>query len=376
MIRTLEALQSVNPGFESKKILAFAFSLPPSVMNSNAEIVRAALRNVQGRFEATPGVLAVAYSWGALPFSGDDEWLFWIDGHPKPADDSEQSWALNYVVGPSYLKLMGIPLQSGRFFTDQDNEKAAKVAVVDEVFAQKYFPHQNPIGQRLHINDAEETTEIIGVVNHIIQWGLDSDSKEELRSQLYVPFMQLDDKNMAQSGNGLGVLVRSDNPAAVLDSLRQVNKQISKDQVIFSAQTMDEIISLSIANRRFLMILLGLFAALAVILSATGTYGVVSYIATQSTREIGIRIALGAQYADVLRLVLSQGAKMTGVGIALGLAVSLAVTRLLSTLLFGVSNNDPLTLAAVAVLLSACSLLACYIPARRASRADPIIALR
>jgi predicted permease len=376
MIRTLSALHNVNPGFDSGNVLAFGLSLPPSMMNANAETVRASLRNVQTKFESAPGVEAVAYSWGALPFSGDDEWLFWIDGHPKPATDSEENWALNYVVGPSYLKLMGIHLQSGRFFTDQDNEHAPRVAVVDEILAQKYFPNQNPIGQRLHINDADETTEIIGVVNHINQWGLDSDSTQELRSQLYVPFMQLDDKNMSQSGSGLGVLVRSDNPAAVFDSIRWINKQISSDQVLFSAQTMDEIIALSISDRRFSMLLLGLFAALALILSAVGIYGVVSYIVGQSTREIGIRVALGAQYSDVLSMVLLQGAKMTAVGIAIGAAVSFAVTRLLNSLLFGVSRNDPLTLAAVGIILAAVSVLACFLPARRATQLDPATILR
>jgi predicted permease len=346
------------------------------MMNSNADTVRAALRNVQTRFESAPGVQAVSYSWGALPLNGDDEWLFWIDGHPKPATDSEENWAINYVVGPSYLKLMGIHLQSGRFFTDQDNEHASRVAVVDEVFAQKYFPNQNPIGQRLHINDSDETTEIVGVVDHVNQWGLDSDSTQELRSQLYVPFMQLDDKNMAQTANGIGVLVRSDNPAAVFDSIRRVNKQISSDQVVFSAQTMDEIVALSIADRRFSMLLLGLFAALALILSAIGIYGVVSYIVGQSTREIGIRVALGAKQTDVLRMVLLQGAKMTAIGIAIGAAISFLVTRLLNTLLFGVSHHDPITLVAVSAILAAVSLLACFVPARRATQLDPAAVLR
>ncbi len=240
----------------------------------------------------------------------------------------------------------------------------------------KYFPGLNPIGQRLHLNDADQTTEIIGVVNHINQWGLDSDTTTELRSELYIPFMQLDDKNMSLAGSGLAVLVRSDHPSAVFDSIRQVNKQISSQQVVFGAQTMDEIIALSIADRRFSMILLGLFAALALILSAIGIYGVVSYLVGQRTREIGIRVALGAQYTDVLRIVLLEGAKMTAVGIAVGVAVSVALTRLLGNLLFGVSPTDPATLIAVSLILSAISLLACYIPARRASQLDPLAALR
>jgi predicted permease len=376
MIRTLAALHNVNPGFDADKILAFGFSLPPSMMDANADSVRAAFRNVQTHFESAPGVQSVAYSWGALPMSGDDEWLFWIEGRPKPATTGEENSALVYVVGPSYLNLMGIHLQSGHFFTEQDSERAPRVALIDEVFAQKYFPNQNPIGQRLHLNDAEQTAEIIGVVNHINQWGLDSDSSQELRSQLYVPFMQLDDKIMSQAASGIAVLVRSDHPAGVLDSIRRINRDISRDQVVFSAQTMNEIIALSIADRRFSMLLLGLFAALALILSAIGIYGVVSYIVGQSTREIGIRMALGAQYSDVLRMVLAYGAKMTAAGLAIGAAISFAVTRLLTTLLFGVSHNDPLTLLAVALVLAAVSFLACYIPARRASRTDPLTALR
>jgi predicted permease len=376
MIRTLAALRDVNPGFDSGNVLTFGLSLPPSMMDVNADTVRATLRSVQTRFESAPGVQAVSYSWGALPLNGDDEWLFWIDGHPKPATDSEENWAINYVVGPSYLKLMGIHLQSGRFFKDQDSEHAPRVSVVDEVFAQKYFPNQNPIGQRLHINDADETTEIVGVVNHVNQWGLDSDSTQELRSQLYVPFMQLDDKNMSQVGHGVGVLVRSDSPAAVFDSIRQINKQVSSEQVVFSAQTMDEIIALSISDRRFSMLLLGLFAALALILSAIGIYGVVSYIVGQSTREIGIRVALGAKQTDVFRMVLLHGAKMTAIGIAIGAAISFLVTRLLSTLLFGVSHHDPITLTAVSAILAAVSLLACFLPARRATQLDPAAVLR
>jgi predicted permease len=376
MIRTLAALHNVNPGFDTHNVLVFGLTLPPNLMEANPDSVRSAFRNVQSRFETAPRVDAVAYTWGALPFNGDDEWVFWIDGRPKPPTVSEENWALNYVVGPGYLRLMGIPLKSGRFFTDRDNERAPRVAVVDEVFAEKYFPGQNPIGQRLHINDAEETAEIVGIVNHVNQWGLDSDSTQELRSQLYIPFMQLDNSNMALSGHGVGVLVRSAHPAAVFDSLRKINRDISNEQVLFSAQTMDEIISLSVADRRFSMILLGLFASLALILSAVGIYGVVSYIVGQSTREIGIRVALGAQYTDILRMILGQGAKMTAIGIVVGIGVSFAVTRLLTSLLFGVSHNDPVTLIGVAALLAAVSLVACFFPARRASQLDPASILR
>ena len=376
MIRTLSALHDVNPGFDTARVLAFGLSLPPSATPTDAATVRARLRNVQQEFEAAPGVQSVAYSWGALPLAYDDEWLFWIDGQPKPASKSEMNWTLDYVVGPDYFKTLGISLQSGRLFTDLDNERAPRVAVVDEVFANKFFPGTNPTGRRLHLNENNETTEIIGVVSHINQWGLDADTTQELRAQLYVPFMQLDDDNMARSGAGIGLVARADRPAQIFDSIRQVSRQMSPDQVVYAAQTMDEIIAGSLADRRFSMILLGAFAALAVLLSTIGIYGVVSYIVSQRTREIGIRVALGATHVDVLRTVLFQGAKMTGIGILVGLILSIAVTRLLATLLFGVSATDPLTLAAVAVLLAAVSLAATYIPARRASRLDPTTALR
>lgn len=376
MIRTFSALHSVNPGFDTAHVIAFGLSLPPASMNADAASVRATFRKVQQKFESAPGVQSVAYSWGALPLGYDDEWLFWIDGQPKPASKTEMNWALDYVVGPGYFRTLGIPLQSGRFFTEQDHERSPRVAVIDEVLAKKFFPNVNPVGQRLHLNDSNDTAEIIGVAAHINQWGLDSDTTQELRAQLYVPFMQLDDENMSRAGSGIGVVARADRPAQIFDSIRQVNQQISSDQVVYGAQTMDEIIADSLAERRFCMILLTLFATLAVLLSTVGIYGVISYLVSQRTREIGIRVALGANHSDVLRTVLLQGAKMTALGIALGLLLSVAVTRLLATLLFGVTATDPLTLLAVAALLATVSLLGTYIPARRASQLDPTTALR
>jgi predicted permease len=376
MIRTLAALHNVDPGFDTAHALAFGLSLPPNSMNTDAATVRATFRSTQRKFESAPGVQSIAYSWGALPLGYDDEWLFWIDGQPKPASKSEMNWAIDYVVGPEYFKTLRIPLHLGRIFTDQDNEHAPRVAVVDDVFAKKFFPSINPIGQRLHLNESDNTTEVIGVVAHINQWGLDSDATQELRAQLYVPFMQLPDKDMAQAGSGIGVVARAGRPAQVFDSIRQASREMSADQVVYGAQTMDELIAQSLADRRFSMILLGLIAALAVLLSTVGIYGVISYIVGQRTREIGIRVALGARQVDVLRTVLLRGAQMTTIGIFIGLALSVAVTRLLATLLFGISATDPLTLAAVAALLAAVSLSATYIPARRASQLDPTTALR
>jgi predicted permease len=376
MIRTLAALWKVNPGFDANKILTFGVSLPPSMMDASPDAVRAALREVQSKFQSAPGVQAVSFTWGAVPLSADDEWLFWIDGQPKPASANDMNWALDYVVGSDYLKTMGIPLESGRFFTERDDERAARVAVVDEVLANKFFAGQNPIGKRLHLSSTGEIAEIVGVVGHVNQWGLDADDREALRAQMYTPFMQLPDKAMSQSASGLGVLVRSDKPAMVFESIRQTSNQMSSQQVVYGAQTMNEIIASSLGARRFSMILLGVFAALALVLSSVGIYGVISYLVGQRTHEIGIRMALGAQRKDVLRLVVWEGTRLALAGVGIGIVAALALTRLMANLLFGVSATDPLTFVGVALVLTIVALAACYIPARRAMRVDPIVALR
>jgi ABC-type antimicrobial peptide transport system permease subunit len=190
---------------------------------------------------------------------------------------------------------------------------------------------------------------------------------------MYTPFMQLPDKAI---GSGAGVVVRSDQPAMVFESIRQANNQMSSEQVVFGAQTMNEVISDSLAARRFSMIFFGVFAAMALLLSSVGIYGVISYLVGQRTREIGIRVALGAGRADVMRLVLGHGVKMACIGVVIGLAASLGLTRLMANMLYGVSPTDPLTFAGVAILLTLVALTACYLPARRAMRVDPIVALR
>src|SRR5262249_49915245 len=160
--------------------------------------VRAALRDVHEKFASVPGVQAISFSWGALPLSSDDEWLFWIDGQPRPASENDMNCALNYVVEPDYLKVMGLPLTSGRFFTNQDDEHARRVAVIDEALANKFFSGMDPVGKRLHLNSTNQLVEIVGVVGHVKQWSLDADEKESLQVQLYTPFMQLPDPAMAQ----------------------------------------------------------------------------------------------------------------------------------------------------------------------------------
>ncbi|MGA8224043.1 MAG: ABC transporter permease [Candidatus Acidiferrales bacterium] len=380
MLRTLAQLWGVDPGFNSKNVVTFNLSLPPSLMNASPEAVRAAYREIDRRFASVPGVQAISMIWGATPMAGDDETLFWIEGQPKPASQNEMNWTVNYIVEPDYLQVMQISLKRGRFFTPQDDEHAHRVVVIDEVLARKYFPGQDPVGKVIHVSGFgtdEDAAEIVGVVGHVIQWSLASDAQQTLQAQLYRPCAQMHDDFIILTSYGTNMIVRSaGNQTGLMDSIRNVNKQINGDQVIYGVQTMDEIISDTIQDQRFSMILLGAFAALALLLASVGIYGVVSYLVGQRTREIGIRVALGAQRRDVLHLVLAGGLRMTLLGVAIGTAAALALTRLMANLLFGVSATDPLTFAAVGLLLTLVALAACYIPARRATRVDPMTALR
>ena len=383
MLRTLQRLWSVDPGFNPRGALTFGASLPPAVQSASADAVRAAFRDFDAQLGAVPGVKGISVSWGAIPLAGDDERLFWLEGQPRPASPNDMNWALSYVVEPDYLSVMQIPLLRGRFLSARDNERTAAVAVVDDVLAKKYFGAADPLGKHVYLDgdpgQPPLAAEIIGVVGHVKQWGLDTDDTQELRSQMYTPFMQLSDKAMTLSPGGIGVLVRSDlPPQTVYDAMRQASRRMSSEQVLFGLQTMEEIISDSLATRQFTLALLGIFAAVALALASLGIYGVVSYLVGQRTREFAVRLALGAQQADVLRNVLGQGARMAFVGVGVGLAAALGLTRLLTrySLLFGVSATDPLTYSLVAILLTLVALAACYVPARRATRVDPLVALR
>jgi predicted permease len=377
MVRSLNALWNVNPGFDSHNLLTFGVSLPPSMRDANPDAIRAALRGIHDKLNSTGGVKSVSLSWAAVPLSGDDEDLFWIEGKPKPESDNDMSWALSYVVQEDYLKVMGIPLQRGRFFTAQDNEHSQHVIVIDDVFARKFFPDQDPVGKRVVLNNKGGSAEIVGVVGHVKQWGLDSDDAQSLRTQLYFPYMQLPDDAMRQSASGTGVLVRFEGDAqSASAAIRSGLKGMNSDQVMFGAQTMEEIIADSLATRRVSMIVLEVFAFLALGLASLGIYGVISYFVAYRTHEIGVRIALGAKQSNVLGMILCEGMKLTVIGILLGFLVSLGLTRLMSNLLFGVSATDPLTFAGVGIILAIVALAACYVPARRAMRVDPIVALR
>jgi predicted permease len=306
----------------------------------------------------------------------DDELTFWFEGQPKPASENDMSWGIDYIVEPGYLKAMGIPLQRGRFFTEQDNEHSPRVVVVDDVLARKYFPNQDPIGKRIQ-SEIFEPAQIVGVVAHVKQWGLDADDTQKLRAQFYIPCMQMPDAFISMQPSGSAMVVRSENAGTgLLDSIRHASQQISNEIIIFGPQSMDEVITSSIARRRFSMILLVAFATLALLLASVGIYGVISYVVGQRTHEIGIRMALGARQLDILRLVLSGAGRLAVIGVAVGLASALGLTRLMANLLYGVGPNDPLTFIAVPVILISVALLASYLPARRAAKVEPMQALR
>ncbi|HVB38492.1 MAG TPA: FtsX-like permease family protein, partial [Vicinamibacterales bacterium] len=330
----------------------------------------------QDAIAGVPGVETASLRIGAKPMAGDSELPFWIEGQPKPATEADMKSALFYGVTPSYFKAMDIPLQRGRFLTSQDDERAPFAIDIDEQFAKLYFPGQDPIGQHVHFAILDETATIVGVVGHVKQWGLDENAGSPVLAQFYFPFVQMPDKFMVLVANGTGVTVRTHGaPAAEMGPIRRAIEALSGQVVMYGTETMDAIISRSLAARRFSMMLLGVFAALALILASIGLYGVISYLVGQRTHEIGIRLALGAQKRDILRLVLGEGTRMALIGVGVGLVGSLALMRLMSTFLYGVSASDPLTFAAVAGLLILVALAACYLPARRAMRVDQMVAL-
>ncbi|MGA2098923.1 MAG: ABC transporter permease [Candidatus Acidiferrum sp.] len=375
MVRSLAALWRVNPGYNPSHAVTFSVSLPEAAKATSDE-TRARLRRFDDKLLSVPGVQAASVTLGSRPMI-HDSWLpFWIEGQPKPANDNEKPQAMFYLVEAGFQQAMGITLLRGRFVTPQDNELAPVVIDIDDVFARTYFPGENPIGKRVNLEEFNVQAEIVGVVGHIRQWGPGGDAKSAIEAQFFYPFMQTPEKLMPMTSAVAVVLRTQGDPAAIMDPVRQAVKEIDPREVIYNVQTMEAVLATSLAPRRLSMILLGVFAGLALVFACVGIYGVISYLVGQRTREIGVRIALGAQRGDVLRLVLGQGARMALLGVAIGIAAALVLTRLMSRLLFGVSPTDPLTFTWVAIVLMAVALAACYIPARRAMSVDPIDALR
>ena len=278
MIRSMIALSAVDPGFIPQNVLTFSLSAPPSMAAASPDAVRAYYREAHARITQVPGIEGVSLSWGAFPMSGDDEQLFWLDNEPKPANSNDMDWALNYKVEPDDLKTMRIPLLRGRFFSEADNEHAPLVVVIDDVLARKFFGNDDPIGKQINLDGRSQKATVIGLVGHVMQYGSADDSAHPLQAEMYTPFMQLGDSEMSlKDGLGTDVVIRSrDDSSAVLSEIRRAMREMNQEQVIYGTETMKQIIAASLAAQRFSMILLGLFAGVALLLAAVGLYGVVS----------------------------------------------------------------------------------------------------
>jgi len=376
MIRSLAKLWQTDPGLDPSNVVSFnlASSQP---LGATPSAIRAAYRQLHDAISAVPGVQAVSMSAGALPLSDDSELAFWMEGEPQPASLSEMKATLFYATQADYLRVMKTPLKRGRFLTESDNENAPFAVVIDDQFAKLYFGDKDPIGRHVNFEPIHQRGEVVGVVGHVKQWGLDSDAAQPIQAQCYFPLSQIPDSALSLINHGTGAVVRTgEAPLSAMDSIGHAVESVNNQIVVYGTETMTDVISDSLAAKRFAMVLLGVFAALAMLLSSIGIYGVISYVVGQRTHEFGIRIALGAARGNVLRMVLQQAGRMVLLGVVIGLVAAFALTRLMASMLFGVSSHDPLTFLGVAVLLGAVALAACYIPARRATRVDPIIALR
>src|SRR5579875_654188 len=343
MLRSFSALWRVNQGFNPSHAITFSLSLPASSTTTPAE-TRARLRQFDDKMRAIPEVKAVSVTLGSRPMIHDSAVPFWIEGRPKPANDTDMPGSLFYLVEAGFEPAMGITLQRGRFINTFDSENAPVVIDIDDVFARTNFPGEDPIGKHVNLTQINVQAEIVGIVGHVKQWGPGADAKAAIEAEFFYPFMQIPPKLMAMAAGGVAVVLRiQGDPTAVMNQVRQVVAETDSREVIYAVQTMDEVVSESLAARRISMILLGVFAALALILACIGIYGVISYVVGQRTREIGLRMALEAQAADVMGMVLREGAHMTLAGVGIGLIAAFGLTRLMASQLFSVSAHDPLT---------------------------------
>ncbi|HSE17326.1 MAG TPA: ABC transporter permease [Pyrinomonadaceae bacterium] len=371
LVKSFWLLQRVDPGFESERVLTAGLTLPTSKYSS-PEQINNFHKQLLERVAALPGVkhATIAYDH---PLASNWVDSFQIEGRVLPPESRSQS--ANFVpVGPEYFDTVGLKLVAGRRFTPQDDQDHPGVVLVNESFVKHYFPNENALGQkmrpgppgRIWRNQKLTSFEIVGVVRDVKLAGLEAPSEPAY----YIPASQAPLEDMT-------ILVRtSTDPLSIVGALRQAVWSIDPNQPISNVSTLEQVVDESIAQRRLNMLLMGLFGALAMVLSAVGIYGLLAHAVTQRTQEIGIRMALGAQVSDVLKFVLKQGMMLALAGEAIGLIGALALTRLMRGLLFGVTPNDATTFVVVISILSIVALLACYLPARRATKVDPLIALR
>jgi putative ABC transport system permease protein len=360
LIQSFRRVLAVDPGFKAQNLLTMQLS----VNNPDAQQVANFFEQLQQNIRNLPGVASVAVSNG-LPFETANYPGFIIEGRTEP--DNKGS-GLRYSVSPDYFRTMGIELRTGRLFSAEDTRDSQRVIVINEVLAQRHFSNEDPLGKRLKETPTSPSLEIVGVVRHVEHYNLDG--RNSVQPQFYTNFNQ-------RPAGRIHVLARTAvEPQSLAAAVRAQVAALNKDQAIFNVRTMEQIVMQSVAARRFSMLLLTVFAVVALALASLGIYGLMSYAVAQRTREIGVRMALGAQSGNVLRLVIGQGMKLILAGVALGLVASVALTRTIKNLLFGVSATDPATFVAIALLLTLVALLACFVPARRATKIDPMTALR
>jgi len=363
MIKSFWRLLQVNPGFDAQSLLRIEVALPESKYPESRDRVTFFQQTLE-RISTLPGVRGAAVI-NSPPLSGRRNIsVFPIEGRPEPKGNADAVLADFREISSDYFKMMGIPFLQGRAFTDRDAQNTPRVAIISQSFVARYGAGEELLGKRVRVEDDWHT--VVGIVSDVRQSGLD----EEAAPHIYIPYLQY-------SPSRAGVLVRTTgDPLSMVGSVRSAIQDVDRDQPIYNVSTMTAMISTAVAPRRLNLVLLGGFALVALTLAAVGIYGVMANLVTQRTGEIGLRMALGAQPRDVLRLFVARGLRLASLGVAVGLGASLALSRLMATLLYGVSVSDPLTFAVITVLLLSVALLACFVPARRASRVDPMVALR
>jgi putative ABC transport system permease protein len=371
MIRSILGIQDASLGFDPKNLLTLQLSIPKD--KSDPERVGEFFNQLKQKVQDLPGVEAVGYSNG-VPFLGAAEQSFRIEGRPQTGPGEKEPMAVQYISSPDYFKAMNIRLKKGRYIDDRDKVGSPNIVVIDETLEREYFLNDEALGKHIDF-DMLKGFEIVGVVEHVKHYGVDGQIPVE--NQFYVAFNQLPKEYMDRVASRMSLLVRTQSdPASLAEPVRAQVMATDKDQPVFNVRPMEQVVSASIAPRRFTMLLMSIFAAVALVLAAVGIYGVMSYSVTQRTHEIGIRMALGAKAADILRLVVKQGLFLALIGVGIGLTGAFILTRLMSSLLFGVGAADLTTFAAIALMLTFVAAVASYIPARRATKVDPMIALR
>lgn len=375
--RTLLHSASLDPGVNIHNVLVTRMALSPATLADPGK-TRAAWKDVLERARRVPGVQSVAMVDTFPMRQGENEQGYWTSANVPP--ENKLPFALLTSVSPDYFNVVGIRLQRGRVFDDHDTLDSTPVIVIDEVLAHNAFGSEDPIGKRLWIPDmgyGGNVFQIVGVVNHVRHWGLAADDTAKVRAQIYYPFSQLPDNFMHRWSQLMSIAVRTEiAPLSVVGSLRSELKGAASDQVLYAVRTMEQLASESLAQERFLLLLFGIFAGVALVLACVGIYGVLAYLTGQRVPEMGVRIALGASAGDVMWLVLRQSLQMIVVGAAIGTAAAFAAERVLLRFVEGMQPTALASFSVMIPLLVAAALLASFLPARRASRVDPVVALR